>query len=472
MLIIVLGMAVMIGMMVAQPPSILVIGAVSAVLLALAAMAWPDIATLAVIFIIYSNAAVVAVKFHGVPYIVGASVPVLLVIPLANYLIFRKQKLIINPALPLIIALLVIQLISALFSEHIDIAMEWLINFAIEGVALYFLINNLVRTPKMLRRAIWVLLGTGIIMGGLPLYQQVTGTFDNNYGGFAQTSVEPFGTGVENLQGEAGQFRLAGSLGEQNRHAQIMLMLVPLGLFRMWGERSRWLRALAAVATGLIIIGAALAFSRGAAVAFALLLMIMTFMRFIKPYQIAIGLLAGILLLQVMPQYGARLNTLQILSSVAADESAGISEADTSTQSRVTEMLAAVLVFADHPLIGVGPGVFGQFYEESAKRVGIRVKLGRNRRAHSLLPGIAAETGVLGLFCFLAIVFVTLRDLILTRRRCMQSHPELANMAAGFMLAVISYLLTGIFLHFAFIRFFWLIMALAGAASYVAEERR
>jgi hypothetical protein len=35
------------------------------------------------------------------------------------------------------------------------------------------------------------------------------------------------------------------------------------------------------------------------------------------------------------------------------------------------------------------------------------------------------------------------------------------------MLAIFTYLITGIFLHFAYVRFFWVIMALAGTAVQV-----
>ena len=44
-------------------------------------------------------------------------------------------------------------------------------------------------------------------------------------------------------------------------------------------------------------------------------------------------------------------------------------------------------------------------------------------------------------------------------------------MATAYMLSIVTYLTTGIFLHFAFIRYFWLIMALAAAAIYIGEQR-
>ena len=40
----------------------------------------------------------------------------------------------------------------------------------------------------------------------------------------------------------------------------------------------------------------------------------------------------------------------------------------------------------------------------------------------------------------------------------------------GFFLAIVAYLGTGFFLHFAYIRFFWLIVALASAAVHIAGQ--
>jgi hypothetical protein len=40
-------------------------------------------------------------------------------------------------------------------------------------------------------------------------------------------------------------------------------------------------------------------------------------------------------------------------------------------------------------------------------------------------------------------------------------------MAAGFMLALVGYLASGLFLHLSYARYFWLILALGGAAAAV-----
>jgi O-antigen ligase len=249
-------------------------------------------------------------------------------------------------------------------------------------------------------------------------------------------------------------------------------MLVPLGFFRFLGERSKWLRLLAAVATAFCALGVALTFSRGAAIAFAMVLIIMTFMRFIKPWQLGLIILALALLFTAVPEYRTRLTTISGFSSIISTDgaAAGETEADGSMLSRATEGLAALLVFIDHPVVGVGPGMFRYYYQEYAAFVGLRV-LAADRQSHNLFLGLLAETGALGMICFLLVLYVTLRNLNRVRKRYLVSKPEYSNIATAFMLAIITYMASGLFLHFAFIRYFWLMMALAGAASYIATAQ-
>lgn len=468
LLILVFSGALVIGAIVAQEP-LLAIGAIGAAVLLFAMSVNPDMSTLAVIFILYSNAAVVAVRYHGVPFVVGAGVPGLLIIPLGYYLVFRREKLVIDRVVVLMVLFLIVQLIGTIFARDFGEALSWVINYALEGLGIYFLLVNTIRSTNTLRLAIWAVVIAGFIMGALTFYQQVTQTYDREYAGFAQVSNAAFETG-ENILGEVEQPRLAGPIGEVNRYAQTMLMLVPLALFRFWGERSRFLRMLAAVAVIFIGLGTALTFSRGAAIGLLIMLLIVTFMRYIKVSQLIMIVLVSLLVLQLVPQFGQRLTSLELFATVLSGEfDINVAEADGSTRSRLTEMGAAMLVFVDHPIVGVGPGNFSLYYREYAERIGIRV-LNANREAHSLIPGMAAEYGALGLLCYLAILYVVIRGLVRARKKHRQSQPDVANMATALLLAIITYLTTGIFLHLAYIRFFWVIMGLAGALLHLAES--
>ena len=450
-----------IGATTADQPLIAVAGLVG-LLLALAATIRPEVATLVVVFLLYSNAAVVAVTRFGMPLLIGAMVPMILVVPLGYELLIRRQKVVITPAFPWIVVYFLVQILGTLFARDVPAAAGELLNFVLEGVGLYLLVINVVRTPAAMRHVIWTLLIVGAFLGGLSVYQAATGTYANDYLGFAQSDA----TNDLGVTVGGNIARLAGPIGEKNRYAQIMLMLVPLALFQAWSERRRLLR-LAAYGTALLVSGAViLTFSRGAAVGFALVVVLMTVLRYIKLYQLAAVALVIAGLLIAVPQYADRLTTLYAVVGAVTDSESAIT-ADNSVLSRATENLAALHVFSDHPIVGVGPGQFSSYYREYADDIAISVKA-EDRQAHNLYLSTAAETGTLGLICFMTILLITLWQLALARRRWLGRRTDLTNMVTGFGLAVVTYMTTGIFLHLSYIRYFWLVMALAGAAALIA----
>lgn len=460
--------AVAIGVVVTKEP-LLAIGGLLAILFLLTLIRWPDAATLLVIFYIYTNVGPVAMRFHGVPAYLAMGFSAILVIPLVWYILLRREKLIITPVFQLMLVLAVIYTLGATFSSEISLGLSKLVDYFFEGLFLYFLLTNVIRTPLMLKRVIWVLLISGALIGGLTLYQQLTGSFDNNFGGFAQV-LSDFGTGVESLQGEVQQSRLAGSIGEKNRYGQNMLMLVPLGLFQLWIYRSTWTRITALVLTGLIILGGALSFSRGAAVGFVLMILILAFLRYIKFYHLVLLVLGAGLVLLMFPQYGTRLQSLNVFAEIASPESgATISQADGAIRGRATAIIASLMIFRDHPFFGVGPGMVQFYTQEYSREIGIRY-LTNNPQAHSLFPGVAAESGILGLIVFTLILYIPLRDLVRARKQWMKSHPDWSYMATAFFQVLIAYIVTGLFLHLSYQRFFYLMIALSVVASSFQES--
>ena len=447
---------------------VLGVAAAGAILLLLAMAIRPDIAALVVVGVLYSNAAVIAVQFHGVPFIAAAGVPLLLVVPVGYELIVRRRPVVVTAAFPLIVLFLLIQILGTVFADDVASAASGVATFMVEGIGLYFMLTNTIRSLDTLRRVVWVLLAVGLCLGLLSFYQDATKTYSNDYWGFAQMSLATLDTGTSSLTGANLQPRLAGPVGEKNRYAQIMLMLVPLGLFWAASARSRVPRLLAFGAASAASLGVALTFSRGAAVGFALVLAIMFVLGYIKPIQVFVIGLGIALLLVAVPQYGNRVASLiDVTGTITGDTASG--SPDGAVLSRATEALAAVLVFADHPIVGVGPGRFPSYYRLYADDVGIRV-LQADRQAHDLYLHIAAENGILGLTAFLGILGLTLRDLIRVRRRWLKSRPDIAAMATGLMLSIVTYMTTGLFLHLSYARYFWLMLALAGAAAHIGLE--
>jgi O-antigen ligase len=454
------AVAVAIGAVGANQP-VVALGAAIAGLAATDVEIRPDAAAIVVVGLIYSNAPVVMVAFHDLPVALAAAVPAILAAPLAYDLLVRRERVVVTPALPWIVAYFVVEIVATILARDISGAASSLQAIAIEGLALYILLTNTIRTPAILRAVVWTLLAVGAVIAAISVYQYLTGTFNSNYFGFAQTESSVTGltsTGVE---------RLAGPIGEKNRYAQIMLMLVPIGFMAFVAERRLLLRLAALGSAGLAAMAMALTFSRGAAVAAGVVLIAMVVMRYIRLRYLIAALGIAAVVLVAVPQYADRVLSLGSVASFFTDEAAG-SSADNSLLSRATENLTAINVFADHPIVGVGPGQFSEYYRQYSDQIGISVRA-QDREAHNLYLGLAAEAGALGLGAFVAAVIVTLVGLARARRAAMATRPDLAALATGFLLAIVAYLASGVFLHLSYARYFWLMLALAGVAAVVVR---
>jgi O-antigen ligase len=218
-------------------------------------------------------------------------------------------------------------------------------------------------------------------------------------------------------------------------------------------------------------------YSRGAAVGLLAVVVGMAMLGYLRGRHLAAIAMGVVVLVAVNPGYRDRVATLASLGGLTATSGAEV-QADESTRSRTTEMGAAALAFLDHPLVGVGPGGFPFYYQTYAPRVGIEVRETTTsgtdkgevarREAHDIVLGVAADTGLLGLAAFTAVIWLTLRDLRRARRRWLGIRPDLVTMIDSIGLALAAYLAAGLFLTLAFERYLWLLVALAGAAGALA----
>jgi putative inorganic carbon (hco3(-)) transporter len=429
----------------------------------------PTGATVAFAFAFYLNLPAIAVS-HGMPATVTAVFVLVLGVPLVRHLIVRRDPVVLTPAVGLMVGYLVALVVSALVTQTpASQAASAITTFLTEGLLLVLLVINAVRTPDMLRLFIWALLAAGAVMGLLSIYQEFTHSYSNTFGGLAQVNEEGFGVG-EGLFGTEVRPRLAGPIGEQNRYAQVLLVLMPLAVGRIKAERTLLLRGLAAAAGTLIVCGVMLTFSRGAAVALVLLLAAMVATGFVAlRHMLALAAVLIALVLAVAPDYISRVQTLGAAGDTAALQS---EETDQALKGRATENLAALNAFRDHPILGVGPEQFFRRYStQYGNELGLRF-LETKRRAHNLYLEIGADLGVVGLLAFLSVVVVTMAHLWRLARWWQSRRPELAVLAMGALLSLVAYMASGIFLQLSFQRYFWLLVALASATIWILRHER
>ncbi len=412
--------------------------------------------------LIYLNVPAVAVREFGVPFAVGALIPMLLVVPVLHRVLIKGEPLRFPLFLVLALMLLVLHAFSALGSIRPHESLAIVIDWALEGVLLAALLVNVLRSKNDVIAAVKALVLAGFVMGTVVIIQQLAGATDNNFMGFGQLDSA--------MVSDSGQLqtRLAGPIGETNRFAQIMAVLIPLAAalaFTSTGAM-RWFYWLA---TLVISGGMALAFSRGAVVALALAAPFALAFRFIAFRHVVLGVFGAVVLLALLPHYAERVVSIgQVAVQSLGLSPGGLRNADGAARGRMTEMMAAGLVFVDHPMLGAGPGMAQVHYPKYAAKVGGKVRPG-TRRSHNLFLQLAAETGVLGLAAFFAVLGVVVVGLERARRRHFQRDMEMWAIICGLELALIISLTTSLFLHAAYIRYFWLLLGLCVAASAVTS---
>jgi O-antigen ligase len=418
-------------------------------------------------FLLYSNAGPVAIHFHGVP---GPLAHTMIGLPMlaAGYHLFgRRERLCLGPAPFALFGFFGAQFLSVLFSAFRDVALRELTTNIAEGLALYLLVVNAVRSVESLRQVTWAMLAAGAMLGGLGLFQAATHTQHLSYGGFAQVPDRDVAEEDEEWVAVP-KPRAAGPIGEKNYYAQFMLMLTPLAFLQSRTERNWLYKALAMAALLLILGGIGLSGSRGAAVGLAALLVVMAVFRYVTWAQLAVLGLAGAMVVVASPTYRERMSTFTTLVDIAAGGSS-IQNADKAVQGRLTEMAAALLIFRDSPVVGIGPGNFPLEFVDRADSLGFQVH-SSERYAHCMYLEIAAETGMLGLASFLALFGQTLWSL--QRARSYAVDPALRNTATALFLALVVLATTGVFLSFAYARFYWLLLSLSAAVAALSDAAR
>lgn len=461
-----------IGVAVAVNPPIAVALVVLSAFAAVALLA-PGLVAPAAIGLLIANVPGVLVE-AGAPGALAAGVILLLALPVMAHL-RNGEPLIANPVLVVLLALLAVEIISTLGSRHEDVALDELQTFVFEGVLLYFLALNAIRTPEALRRTLWVIVLAIGFLALCTVVQAATGTFWRSYGGFALPDPS-FAVG------QTEENRASGPLGDPNYYGQILIVGLCLALVFARREPGALQRVVALGAAAFMGYSILLTYSRGTMVAALLVLLAMAALRYFRAWQVLVLVLVVIATFVAVPSFADRLSSVSSVTT-ATEETGTALDADDSTQSRATEMRAAFNVFADHPILGVGPGAFPLYYQEYAqaisggqvhqKELGERRGETPQREAHNLYLSQLAELGLAGALLFFLLIGMTVASLVAARRRLKRAKRQgEEHMATALLLALGSYLVCGVLLSLAFERYFWLLLALCAVAALLARAPR
>ncbi len=419
-----------------------------------AMMVRPTLATVFVTFVLYSNLAVIAKQLHNVPTAIAGAFVALLFIPLFRYLVVDSEAVVVNRVFLVMLGYFVVLFGTAVASRDPMLSRDRLISYCSEGILLYLIFLNVVRSTKVLRQTLTTIVVAGVIVGALSIYQGVTKNYRHTFWGLAQVQR------VDEATGARIPPRVAGQVGETNRYSQVMLVLLPFAAIPSFISKSRRAR-LASILAFTVITGAiVLTFSRSAGVTLIFFAVLMRLFGYVKWKHLALLFVGSVVIIAVLsPQFMLRMSTL-----VSATQN--FSRADGALRGRATENIGVLRIWLAHPVLGVGTGQAPLYMEQYANGEGFR-RLYEPRRGHNMYLEELADTGVVGFSVLMSIVGLTLLQLYRTRKYWLQVRPDYVHLSTSLLMSVWVYMFSALFLHLSYMRYFYLLLALAGAGCSI-----
>ncbi len=428
-----------------------IIGGALALALAFAIAFRPQLGAYALILVIFSNLSA-TFTVSGLPSINKPLVALVLVSLIANRVLKRKFRG-FGYGEWLMVAYLGVWILSAFVAEDKNASVELILDLAKDLIIVACIVQSLDQLDHW-KSAIWVIIGAATFLALLGDYQALTRNYSPIFGQLAS---------VSELTLDGSGARLAGPINEPNFWGQTLVAILPLALYRFLHEQKPILRL--ATGASIVICGFAVlnTFSRGAYIAAIGMLILVFLDRRVQPIISAALLVIGLGVILILPaQYKDRWGSLTGLQSQA-----GSAGQDLSLIGRTSEIKAGLLMFEEHPILGIGIGNYKIRYQEYTRRLGLEFRTGA-REAHSTYTQILAETGLIGMAVYIALFGWLLLELRRTVKRLRQ-HDIDSSWLVALQIAIICYLTSSLFLHQDFIRYLWLLVALSFAGINISQ---
>ena len=431
--------------------------AIPVMLFGLAILIRPGLALAAFVFIIYIQLNLALAKVRP-----GLPSPALLLLGVLLFLIIWRMVIYGDRPLgwkraSIILVVVTGWLFSVLVAENSTLALLKLQKF-LENAILAFVVVFFIHKPGSFRRIIWTLLLAGIFMGSISVFQNLTSTFGNSYFGF--------GGWTQATTGGTSNYRLTGPYGNPNGYAQVLVLLIPLALDRLWHEKSIHLRLLAGYALAVCALTIFFTYSRNGFVTLVFTLGFLVVMRRPRIMPLALSVAMGIILIQFLPaSYTERITSLFQFSS-----GSGSRVSDVSFQGRISENIAAWRMLQDNPLFGVGLDNFQVNYQTYSRKIGLDSR--RDPRAPaSFYLELLSEQGLVGFCIFMIFMVIVFRNLWQARDlfQFLGMNPE-EQMSLAFMAGLAGYMVFYISKNSAYPNVFWILLGIAFSIAQVAEN--
>jgi probable O-glycosylation ligase (exosortase A-associated) len=297
--------------------------------------------------------------------------------------------------------------------------------------AMFMVGVNIVDSYGRLRKLIWLLLVIHCFLALKGVYNYM----------FAEAAKAG-----QQTSGAVGTFFLA----DENDFALALNVMIPFAFFAAVYSNRFFARATSILILLSLVFGVVSSFSRGGWVGLIAVLGFCLLRTKRKVISIGFAAVLAVALLLVAPsEYWDEINTIS-------------DTRQTTAATRINYWKAAVGMYLDHPIVGVGANNGGVFmpeyitgYDNPATQWG--------RAFHGTLPQVLAELGTIGIVLYVTMIILAIRYLVMIRRYATGSGDSLETVryADSIVGGIVAYLVTATFLSTAYYPQLWTLFTMA-----------
>ena len=248
-----------------------------------------------------------------------------------------------------------------------------------------------------------------------------------------------------------------GMIADNNDYGLALVMTLPIVFFLFREERGWFLKILLLVMSVACVAGVLLTRSRGGVVALAVVFVAMLFLSRKNPLALVFAPLALAVVVVAVPS--ALLTRLRALLG-------GVQDA--SSAERIVAWKKAINMFADHPVMGVGPGNFVHEFHNYAPHESALGVVEKAVVPHNTYLHILAESGFIAFALFVVLIAVTIAAL----GRLIRSSGEAwrTNYATAVLLSILGFMAGAVFLSRTHFDLFYHLIGVSVALRMAATE--
>ncbi|HEQ98425.1 MAG TPA: hypothetical protein ENO22_03680 [candidate division Zixibacteria bacterium] len=253
---------------------------------------------------------------------------------------------------------------------------------------------------------------------------------------------------------------VGGSLmGDENDFALALNVMIPFAFFFFLNAKSRIKKAFYLLLLVAFLLGVISSLSRGGWVGLVVVVLYCMIRSKQKLRSFAIVVMLSVVAVLFAPS--------EYWEEVESIKNTG----EGTAQVRKDYWMAAVRMYIDHPVIGVG-AANGSFRMPEYYQGRLQTATQWGRTFHGTLPQILAELGTLGMAAYLFMVYFAFKYLIAVGREYPGARtdyaPTLANAIVG---AILGYFATSAFLSTAYYPQLWTLYTLTISLTFICRER-